>query len=115
GELARTRVARRHPQPRELCERGAATAVVGRLEAALEVGLRRREVALAERRVACGEVRLRENRRVDADAARERGPDVVGGLVEALEPDGLVRARQLRLGRLDEREEALRVAPPPLL
>ena len=46
---------------------------------------------------------------------RERGPNVVVLHVEPLEPDHLVRAQELGLGRLDEREEALRVAAPPLL
>ena len=45
----------------------------------------------------------------------ERGADVVVLLVEPVEPHGLVLARQLRLGRLDQLEVALGVAAAHLL
>ena len=59
-------------QPRDLRQRCAARAIVGRLEAARERGLRFREVSLAERGVAGGEMRARERRRRDVAAGLER-------------------------------------------
>ena len=50
-----------------------------------------------------------------ADRPGERGADVVVLLVEPVEPEGLVRARQLRLRGLDQLEEALGMAAAELV
>ena len=156
GELGGLLVLPRgHREPGELGERrrlGAAVAdLLRELEAALERLLGGHEVALAERRVAGGEVGLRERAGRDAlargerlaepaaalahqparapeaheragelqseldlagrDRPRERGADVVVLLVEAIEPERLVGARELGLGRQHQLEVALGVPP----
>ncbi len=57
----------------------------------------------------------RDLRVAGLDRPREGGADVVGLLVEPTEPDRLVRARELGLGRLDEREVPLGMTLPKRL